>query len=428
MYMVKLLKSRFRFTNWLVICLLYSLVIAMAAPLAGAANESGSNDREIVSGSGSWVSSFYDEDIPAAGTTCPSVRATAQAGEIKTVYSLEELGTAIKENLYDRNTQFTIRYVNDTSNLKENLDNLLKNVFENDDYLHFSMQSYGYSYKGYVGDVNIEFNLVYLTNREQEEYTASEVKRILGDVLSPGMNNYAKEKAIHDYIVTNVAYDESFAEHSAYAALAKGKTVCQGYALLAYKMLNEAGVGVRIISGDARGESHAWNLVNLYGNWTHLDCTWDDPVPDVKGRLLYNYYNLTDSQIGSDHSWEHSKYPAAVVVYDERLVDEYKEASEYKLFTTREEAPGKMWTVHFNSPVDPETVKSQNIYVRDSYWNMTGTRLETANNNYSVLVYPPVGGYISGGNVFYNLCLENGLRSASGAQLQQAVQMRFNVS
>ena len=62
-------------------------------------------------------------------------------------------------------------------------------------------------------------------------------------------------------------------------------------------MLNESGIETKIVLGKGNGEDHAWNLVKLHDIWYHLDCTWDDPVPDVKGRVLYNYFNLNDEKI-----------------------------------------------------------------------------------------------------------------------------------
>ena len=135
------------------------------------------------------------------------------------------------------------------------------------------------------------------------------MERILQEILTPGMNDHQKTKAVHDYLVSNVAYDLNCREHSAYAALAKGKAVCQGYALLLYKMLDEAGITTRIITGEAGGENHAWNMVNLDGDWYHIDATWNDAVPDVPNQIRYDYYNCTDEQISATHTWERSNYP-----------------------------------------------------------------------------------------------------------------------
>lgn len=43
--------------------------------------------------------------------------------------------------------------------------------------------------------------------------------------------------------------------------------------------------------------------------WYHLDVTWDDPVPDVKGRLRYEYFLVKDSVMAEDHNWNKNAYP-----------------------------------------------------------------------------------------------------------------------
>lgn len=120
--------------------------------------------------------------------------------------------------------------------------------------------------------------------------------------------------------MTNVSYDTRLVSYSAYDGIVNGQTVCQGYALLTYEMMRQAGIPVKIVEGTSRGIAHTWNLVQLGGKWYHLDTTWDDPVPDEAGRIAYNYYNLTDPQIRIDHKWKPSAlYPTAVTSFDQTL-------------------------------------------------------------------------------------------------------------
>lgn len=216
--------------------------------------------------------------------------------------SMEELDQEIRNNIKNHEETFTIRYLNDISNLKAGINSIINDVISQDDYLHYTLEKYSYVYEGYEGDVTIKFNLYYMETKGQADYVTSRIDEILGDIIKDDMDDYQKEKAIHDYIVLNVNFDTTLSENTAYAALAKGNTVCQGYALLAYKMLNRAGIETRIIEGTTEAP-HLWNLVQLDGKWYHLDCTWDDPVPSRDGYISYRYFNLTDEQIRADHSW-----------------------------------------------------------------------------------------------------------------------------
>lgn len=64
-------------------------------------------------------------------------------------------------------------------------------------------------------------------------------------------------------------------------------------ASLLYRMVLDAGVDARVISGDAGGP-HAWNIVRLNGKYYNLDSTWD------AGRENYSYF-LKSMKAFSDH-------------------------------------------------------------------------------------------------------------------------------
>lgn len=225
-------------------------------------------------------------------------------------YSMEELEQEIRHRLNNREQAFSIRYINNTSSLKDGIKSIFDGIISQDDYLHYTLKRYAYMYKGYEGDVTIAIEVQYLESKEQTDYVTKRVDEILSEIITDGMNDYQKEKAVHDYIVLNVQYDTTFTDYTAYAALTKGKTVCQGYSLLAYKMLNRAGIETRIIEGSSKG-LHLWNLVKLDGRWYHLDCTWDDPMPNRDGFVSYKFFNLTDGQISKDHCWVKNSYPQA---------------------------------------------------------------------------------------------------------------------
>lgn len=183
------------------------------------------------------------------------------------------------------------------------LECILKDTVKKEDDIRFIVQQYGFTATHHGPSIFVTFAITYWESEKQTAYVNKRIQEILTEILQPSMNDYVKEKAIHDYIVNHVSYDTSYSNYSLYAALVKGKAVCQGYALLTYRMLKEAGIENCIISGTARGESHAWNMVKIDGRWYHLDTTWNDPVPDIPGRLLYKYYNLSDDELMMDHTW-----------------------------------------------------------------------------------------------------------------------------
>lgn len=161
---------------------------------------------------------------------------------------------------------------------------------------------------------NIKFKINYLTTKSQEVAVQKKVDQVLANIITPLMTTFQKVKAVNDYVVSNAVYGENTksSPHSAYALLMEGQAVCQGYALLTYKMLNQIGVEVQYVVGVVNGnEDHAWNLVKVDGKWYHLDTTWNDPLPNRVGTSSYDYFLVTDSQLKKDHKWVTSDYPAA---------------------------------------------------------------------------------------------------------------------
>ena len=138
------------------------------------------------------------------------------------------------------------------------------------------------------------------------------ITQILGEIPA----NYPeveREKLIHDYILTHVAYDyvaaanptpaESVLPHAydIYGAAIEGKSVCEGYAKLFQYLCYRTGIQATQISGVADGGGHMWNAVKIDGDWYEIDVTWDDGDGEL---LYYQYFNLTHAQMSQSHSTE----------------------------------------------------------------------------------------------------------------------------
>lgn len=84
----------------------------------------------------------------------------------------------------------------------------------------------------------------------------------------------------------------------------------QGYTEAIYRLLNAANITNEIVFGTGNNVSHSWNIVKIYGSFYHLDATFDDPVSSYGPILSYAYFNLSDSQLKTNHTWDTTKYPS----------------------------------------------------------------------------------------------------------------------
>lgn len=144
----------------------------------------------------------------------------------------------------------------------------------------------------------------------------NEIDCIIEDIITPEMSDYDKVKAVHDYIVLNCEYDyENYVNdtipqdsYSPRGALINKKAVCEGYAAAFKAFMDELSIPCKFVSGKASSNgdftgrvNHAWNRVEVGGVWYQIDVTWDDPVPDQKGKVRYKYFLLSDEEMNRTH-------------------------------------------------------------------------------------------------------------------------------
>ncbi|MBT2291045.1 transglutaminase [Paenibacillus albidus] len=237
--------------------------------------------------------------------------------------SVSEMTSRLTGAMTNRRETITFTFEGKTANLKAQLQKAVDQAMASDPYLYYIVDSYGYSYRGSTRSAKVTIQVKYRETLEQTAFVNKRVKAAVKQMTTPGMNPHQKVKAIHDWVVRQLKYDTSYRKYTAYEALQTGSAVCQGYSLLTYKLLLEAGIPNKIVEGTAkpeggRSQSHAWNLVLLDGRWYHLDTTWDDPLPDKAGAVSTSYYMRTDAQLRRDHTWVKS-YPATSVSYAQTL-------------------------------------------------------------------------------------------------------------
>lgn len=177
---------------------------------------------------------------------------------------------------------------------------------------------------------DLVFTATYHTTKDQEAKVTERVEAVLDDIGAndAGVTNYEKTKLIYDYICENISYDTESTDklkHTAYAAIVNKKAVCQGYALLLYRMLEECGIDSRIIYGTSHNELHGWNISELGSTYYLLDSTWD------AGEAQYSYFlkgknnfpdHMTESDFLPDYNLSESDYDESKSVGEIRFTKE----------------------------------------------------------------------------------------------------------
>ncbi|MFB7160162.1 transglutaminase domain-containing protein [Lysinibacillus sp. NPDC056232] len=238
------------------------------------------------------------------------VFANYEQKNIATANSIESLQYQIQQQVMQLTTEFDIHYTGNTTEIKDELSELIKYAIQ-DPYIYANISSFKWKYDGYTNNIVIRFEFTYHLSQEEEVF----VEQTLTNIIAPmhGLSELQKIQAAHDFIVLSAEYSKETegSPYSPYTLLTEKKGVCQAYALVLYRMLEMQGFEVQYVPGKVGEQLHAWVLVKLDNAWYHIDVTWDDPLPDRKGEVRYNYFLVSDRQLAQDHSWDYTSFPAA---------------------------------------------------------------------------------------------------------------------
>lgn len=155
---------------------------------------------------------------------------------------------------------------------------------------------------------NYSISMIYDCDESKINQYDKEIKDKLSEIVKqiPKGSQYEQALWVHDYLVNNTVYNlnpswavgknENFGG-SVYGLLIKNESVCNGYAKTFKYLMDKLNIPCTVISGVCNdGELHAWNILELDGDYYQVDVTWDDPVGGEQV-LMHDYFCITDSEI-----------------------------------------------------------------------------------------------------------------------------------
>lgn len=248
------------------------------------------------------VETFQDDSVEYV---CKSVK---DAGNI--------LRTALKERRHTVTIEVpNVKDINDT--FYAIYDRATKHTGAPDEGDYLSWNTAKITSKTYYGKSKTDVIYVMSITYRTDSYMETEISKAITELkpmlaIKKSMSDYEKLKVIYDYLTYNIEYDElqEFdSTYTAYSALIEGEAVCQGYALLLYRLLLEYGIDNRVIVST----DHAWNLVCIDGLYYECDATWDSVrVHEGKG---FKYFLQADLHAGYDttHVWSISELDSEIL-------------------------------------------------------------------------------------------------------------------
>ena len=171
------------------------------------------------------------------------------------------------------------------------------------------------TYNVYINSGNEEnYFIDEFSSKAQIDNVLEQIEDARDEILSNKSDStYENIKMIHDYLIDNLEYDTSISKdniYNIYGAMVNKVCVCEGYARSFKYLMDYLEIPCTIIIGkglnsENKTENHAWNYVQLDGNWYAIDCTWDDPVSStgwVSESSKTKYFLKGSNTMSHDHN------------------------------------------------------------------------------------------------------------------------------
>ena len=424
-----------------------SLVLAMALvftmlPASALAQTAGENQTMVYGRlklpdmePGYLVNSLHDPNVdpqdmfPAANT----ISAPEPLADTSQYLDIEGGAAVLRAGMVAHQDSVTVRVRSSNSNSSEVVLDVFYTALEHTgnpkegDYLGWQWDGLSYSRSGSSSNGTYYYDLRYYVEYYTTLAQENEMERAFNNLMDTldlyDAGDYYKVKGIYDWICANVTYDYDNLNDSsyglkftAYAALMDRTAVCQGYALLLYRMALTLGVDCRLIAS----VNHGYNIVKLGDRYYYLDSTWDAGLsPSRYNYFLQNPENFEDCQshirvdcsnyYGEDYDYTSSafyaRYPMSSTPFNLS-----SHSHDYRAVVTPPTCTEQGYTTHTcsicaNTRRDSYTDPQGHDYV-DGYCERCGAEDPDG-------VDRPIGGFC-GDNATWNLDQETGLLTIAG--------------
>lgn len=239
----------------------------------------------------------------------------------------------------------------------------------------YSVKTYRNEYDGYISGV--EFIPDYTMTKEEKEAKEGKIHAVFSEWMAEcptDGSDYEKSKFVYEKLINEVDYDTDAPDNQTIVSVFLNKrTVCQGYANAASYFFDALNIPSVVVTGIAGDESHAWNLVELDGDYYYFDATWGNSEyksgDTEKKQVNYNYLNITSKEIENTHFPGVSfPLPSCTSVKDNYFVNENLLFSEENY-----EKMGDRISLAYNGNEDGISLK----FTTEDLYNMAVTHLLT---------------------------------------------------
>ncbi|MGV8906903.1 MAG: transglutaminase domain-containing protein [Acetobacterium sp.] len=235
-----------------------------------------------------------------------------------------------------------------------------------------------------VTEINVEYPYeIEEKNRRQAEIDAD--YDAFSAAMPGNLDEYGKVKYVYDYIVKNTEYVVDPPEdQNIYSVFGNNASVCAGYAKSTQYLLKRLGMDCSYVAGEAKNQGpHAWNLVQVDGDYYYLDATWgefsvtDNSEPEKN--ISYDYFCVTTADLLKTHTIDEviMDYPeltataANYFVRAEKIFDLDKKSDQMRMTKDIETAKNSGEKYYYFKLTDQETLRTAENLIADVLGSFT---------------------------------------------------------
>ncbi|MGX8680979.1 MAG: transglutaminase domain-containing protein, partial [bacterium] len=183
--------------------------------------------------------------------------------------------------------------------------------------------------ESFLNRKSLEFSYLFHDHETKQAEFEAKVEAVIRRIMEDAKSPYDYILACYEYLTQTVAYDEAKTPEgeSAWGALMNEKASSNGIAFAYKVLLDMVGIRCGIALGEIRGENgwlpHTWNVVELDGQFYHVDVTWGLDALSLDGEGLYDYFMCADEEIRDNHLSEDQTLPPCLSYQHNYFIEEH---------------------------------------------------------------------------------------------------------
>ncbi len=150
----------------------------------------------------------------------------------------------------------------------------------------------------------VEFAFSYREKREQAVERLELLVPVAEEQAAAYESMSPQEKAFYCCRFVAESIQNTGRGSTAYDALILGNADSEGCAMAYQLLCNQCGIDCRVVEGRMEGSVHYWNIINIEGDYYHVDAS------ACVGNTLTDGFLFSDNQVIPKYWWDVDKYPA----------------------------------------------------------------------------------------------------------------------